>query len=97
MNNFVWEEIRGFRSPWEYSRFVDYLEKQIADGYTEEVAIELEYGRGMVSGGRWFKDVGSGSIWRLVPPDPPFTGLWEPVYDSYNPDDPSVVGNPRRD
>ncbi len=33
----------------------------------------------MIYGGRWFQDIETGAIWRLVQPDPPFRGLWEPV------------------
>lgn len=27
---------------------------------------------------RWFKNL-EGSVWRLVSPDPPFPGCWEPI------------------
>ena len=74
-----WEEIHGFRSPGEYARFVSYLEAQVQSGDAEEVPVDANYGRGEVYGGRWFRDHETGEVWRLVPPDPPFTGLWEPV------------------
>lgn len=75
----VWEEIQGFRTPGEYQRFVDYIEAQVLSEAARELPVDPGYGRGEVYGGRWFQDVESREVWRLVPPDPPFTGLWEPV------------------
>lgn len=75
----TWEEIHGFQSPSEYGRFVQYLEGQIIDGYIEEIAANPAYGRGEIYGGRWFRNLQTGEIWRLVPPDFPFRGMWEPV------------------
>jgi hypothetical protein len=75
----VWEEIHGFVSPGEYVRFVSYLEEQVASGVAREYPADPLYGKGMIYGGRWFQDTETGAIWRLLPPDPPFRGLWEPV------------------
>lgn len=75
----VWEEIHGFTSPGEFRRFLKYVERQVASGTAEELPANPLYGKGMICGGRWFRDVETGAIWRLVAPDPPFRGLWEPV------------------
>ena len=75
----VWEEIQGFQTPGEYQRFVEYITGQTAAGLARELTVDPRYGRGEVYGGRWFQDIESGEIWRLVPPDPPFTGQWERV------------------
>jgi len=75
----VWEEIHGFMSPGEYKRFVQYVEGQMVSGMARELPADPQYGKGMIYGGRWFQDVETGAIWRLVAPDPPFRGLWEPV------------------
>ena len=72
-------EIHGFNSPGEYARFVKYIEGQVTAGYARELEPDQEYGKGEIFGGRWFEDVESGDIWRLIPPDIPFRGLWEPV------------------
>ena len=74
-----WEEIRGFSSHGEYARFVNYIEQQVVRRYAEELVADPSYGKGLIYGGRWFKDGDSGQVWRLGPPDFPFTGLWEPV------------------
>lgn len=79
LNSCLWEEIHGFFSPDEYSRFVKYIEAQVTQGQAVEVPARSSYGAGEIYGGRWFKDCNSGQIWRLVAPDFPFKGLWEPV------------------
>ena len=79
MTTMVWEEIYGFKSPGEYARFVEYIETQVEAGYARELEPNQDYGKGEIYGGRWFEDVDSGDVWRLVPPDMPFRGLWEPV------------------
>lgn len=75
----VWQEIHGFESPGEYARFERYIAEQVARGHAEELDADPEYGRGEVFGGKWFKDTDTGEVWRLVPPDFPFKGIWEPV------------------
>ena len=75
----IWEEIHGFQSPSEYKRFVTYIEGQVSNNHAVEVEADPDYGKGEIYGGRWFKDIGTGTTWRLVAPDYPFKGLWEPV------------------
>ena len=75
----VWEEIHGFSSLGEFRRFEAYIEKQVSDREAEELEPDPEYGKGEIFGGRWFRDVESGQVWRLLEPDFPFKGLWEPV------------------
>lgn len=75
----IWEEIHGFDSLSEYSRFVKYIEDQLVQGQAEEQTADPNYGVGEIYGGRWFKDIDSGQVWRLVAPDFPFKGLWEPI------------------
>jgi len=74
-----YKEIHGFNSPGEYDRFVKYIESQVKAGYLKELEPDQEYGKGEIFGGRWYENVDSGDIWRLIPPDIPFRGLWEPV------------------
>lgn len=79
VSKMVWEEIHGFDSLSEFKRFVIYIEKQVDSGYAEELEVNNQYGKGEIYGGRWFKDCDSGEIWRLIEPDFPFRGMWEPV------------------
>ena len=75
----VWEEIYGFESPSEYNSFVRYIEEQVSRGIARELPVDPLYGKGMIYGGRWFEDVETGAVWKLVAPDSPFRGLWEPI------------------
>ena len=79
MSKIVWEEIHGFASLGEYNRFVQYIEGQMKAGFVREIDPNADYGYGEIYGGRWFEDIESGKVWRLVPPDFPFKGLWEPI------------------
>ena len=71
--------IDGFASLIEYERFKGMLEDEVRQGYLTEVKPNPNYQRGLVYGGRWFRAADTGEVWRLVPPDVPFRGLWEPV------------------
>jgi hypothetical protein len=75
----VWEEIHSFNSLGEYARFVEYIERQVNVGQVRELEPDKNYGKGEIFGGRWFEDINTGDTWRLIPPDIPFRGLWEPV------------------
>lgn len=79
MNRCVWEEIHGFSSLGEYKRFLEYIDGLVKADHAREIEPDSDYGRGEIYGGRWFEDIETGEIWRLVPPDIPFKGLWEPV------------------
>ena len=79
MNGCDWEEIRGFASPGEYQRFVGYIEELVSSGQAREIPVDLAYSSNQVYGGRWFANTNTGEIWRLVEPDFPRKGLWEPV------------------
>lgn len=74
-----WYEIRGFSSPGEFDRFRHYLRGQVESGTAEPIPVDPAYGPGEVYGGSWYRDCSTGEVWRLVAPDPPFTGLWERV------------------
>ena len=74
-----WYEIHGFASPSEFKRFTEYLDSQVRAGLAKEVPADPNYGAGEIFGGRWFQEVTSGQVWRLVPPDFPFKGMWAAV------------------
>jgi hypothetical protein len=74
-----WYEIHGFSSLGEFDRFAEYLRREVDAGDAKEVAVDEDYSHGEVYGGSWYRDHETGEIWRLVPPDPPFLGLWERV------------------
>jgi hypothetical protein len=75
----AWEEIRGFNSLGEFKRFCSYIEGQVSSGLAIQRDVDPSYEKAMVFGGRWFQDLETKEVWRLVPPDFPFRGLWEKV------------------
>ncbi len=74
-----WFEIHGFSNLAEFDRFAEYLRHETGSGAAEEVTVDEDYGHGEIYGGKWFRDCDTGEVWRLVPPDPPFLGVWERV------------------
>jgi hypothetical protein len=81
----VWEEIRGFDSAGEFQRFYSYIEAQVSSGLAIERTPDPSYEEGMIFGGRWFEYTETRDVWRLVPPDSPFRGLWEKVRSDAEP------------
>ena len=43
MKNYLWEEIHGFSYPSQYSKFIKFLEKQIASGNGATPKFPKEY------------------------------------------------------
>lgn len=72
-------KIYGFESRGEHQRFCTYLDGQIASGIVQEKSPDPTYQKGMIFGGRWFEDSATKEVWRLVPPDFPFRGLFEKI------------------
>lgn len=69
------EEIDGFFSLSEFSRFQAWVEEQVALGLAVETPVE-DYYAGVNFKERWFKFVSINETWRLVYPDAPFNGYW---------------------
>jgi hypothetical protein len=80
MNKCDWEAIDGFSGPSEYQRFCAWIADQISAGLTEEIDVDvpssdLPFGLDE----KWFKCRRTNEVWRLVAPEPPFRGTWEPI------------------
>lgn len=75
----LFDEIHGFFSPGEYKRFVEYIEDLVKTGNLVEVVPNPARHDHLPQNEphRWFRVKGTGELWRLVPPDVPFKGLWE--------------------
>jgi hypothetical protein len=80
MNSCNWEAIHEFDSLGEFKRFCAWSSAQIDAGVTELVPV-VEPSPDLIFGleERWYRCKESGEIWRLITPDFPFRGLWEPV------------------
>jgi len=75
-----WERIYNFRSLSEFKRFEKWMCEQIAANEAIKLPVINPY-LGQYSGfdEKQFRHVASGKLWRLVWPDSPFTGIFEPV------------------
>lgn len=74
-----WEKINDFQSYSEFERFIAWLDAQIRASAAEETAVSNPYLGATTFVEKWVRHVGSGQVWRVVWPDAPFRGLFEPV------------------
>lgn len=75
----AWEKITDFQDIYEFNRFVDWMNTQLNKGVAKEVPVKFPYAGATSLKEKWFIDIGSNDVWRLVWPDAPFTGVFEPV------------------
>jgi hypothetical protein len=78
MKQCSWEPIFEFDGWNEYERFQFWLNKQIENCIAEYVPVEKPY-KGMSGLEECWIMHASGQVWRLIKPDPPFAGLFNPV------------------
>jgi hypothetical protein len=79
MNDCPWERIEVFSSHSEFVRFCDWMNNCIIANSAERVPVLHRY-QGIESfTEEWFEHVDSRKQWRLVHPDGPFHGLFEPI------------------
>jgi hypothetical protein len=74
-----WEKISDFQSYSEFERFVAWMDDQVKSGTAEELPVRKSYIGATTLREKWYRHIASGKIWRLVWPDAPFTGIFEPV------------------
>lgn len=79
MKSCPWEVISGFNGWSEFERFETWMQMQIADGLAEERPVIKPYNQVCCFKEKWFVHKPSLQVWRLVWPEPPFTGLFEQV------------------
>jgi hypothetical protein len=79
-----WKLIESFGGWDDYENKKAEMAEKIKENQAVKVTITSEYGLGAFEE-NWYQCEGCGKIWRLIKPDPPFTGLFLPV-DSAQPD-----------
>jgi len=79
MKTCPWEKINEFQSYSEFERFVSWIDEQVKSGVAEELLVRKPYIGATTFREKWYRHVVSGKTWRLVWPDGPFTGIFEPV------------------
>ncbi len=75
----LWNRIAAFACERDFFEFSRRVNSAVAEGRARPVETDPNYGRAMIYGGRWISCERTGEVWRLVEPQPPFMGLWEPV------------------
>jgi hypothetical protein len=73
-----WNAIEGFGSDIEYERFRARILEQVQSGLAKEERVKTPYS-GIDWDEHWYQCAASKQTWRLVAPDPPFNGIFEPV------------------
>lgn len=71
-------EINGFHSRGEFVRFESWLGEQIKASVCHEIGVQNYFVNPQFTE-RWFRFTEINEVWRLVNPDPPFTGYWGQV------------------
>lgn len=74
-----WEKIDDFQISSEFDRYHEWISEQVKLGRAEELPVQKPYSGSTAWQEKWFRHVASGQVWRLVWPDGPFTGTFEPV------------------
>lgn len=74
-----WEKIDDFKSLSEFERLVRWMEGQLKESLAREIPVKTRYSGAETLTERWFVHVESGEKWRIVWPDPPFVGVFEPI------------------
>jgi hypothetical protein len=74
-----WEEASHFNSYAHYERVLSFINEQVATGVAKPVKVRKPYSGLETLNEHWYQCLASKQTWRLVAPDPPFKGIFEPV------------------
>jgi hypothetical protein len=79
MNETAWYPIDDFHTRDEFDRFVKWIEDQVSSGTAESQPVRTPYAGAATLREKWFRNIETEEVWRLVWPDPPFSGLFKPI------------------
>ena len=74
-----WKPTDGFQSFSDYQRLLSTITEQVRAGQAHETKVRKPYSGLQTLDERWYRCPSSGETWRLIAPDPPFPGLFQPV------------------
>lgn len=74
-----WQRVDGFLSMSDYLAAQASLRAQVQNGLVEERKVRKPYSGLQTLDERWYKCKANGEVWRLIAPDPPFPGIFEPI------------------
>ena len=78
-NGCEWEPIQPFQSLHEYEEFLQSVNGQVESGLVRPVPLDPKQAWGTAWDEHWYECLGTGEIWRLVAPDPPFRGVFKKI------------------
>ena len=79
MKQCPWEKINDFRRYSEFDQFVEWINDQVTSNLAKELPVKNRYIGSTIFQEKWFLHISSGQVWRVVWPDFPFTGVFEPI------------------
>jgi hypothetical protein len=74
-----WKRVDHFESLAEYEETKALITAQVKGGLAQERRVAKPYSGLETLDERWYKCSVTKEVWRLVAPDPPFPGVFEPV------------------
>lgn len=74
-----WARINDFKGILEFERFVAWIDDLIKSGGAIEHHVDHPYAGSTSLKERWITKAGRQQMWRIVWPDGPFKGVFEPV------------------
>jgi hypothetical protein len=74
-----WERIERFDTFERYNSVKAAVSEQVSAGLAKETRVLKPYSGLKTLDERWFRCSADGRIWRLIAPDPPFPGIFEPI------------------
>lgn len=73
-----WQIVGSFESDEQFDRLRSRLDEQVRSHLAVEERVRQRYS-GIDWDEHWYRCLATKAIWRLVAPDPPFNGVFEPV------------------
>ena len=70
-----WEAVDGFTTLAEFRSFERWMLGQVSAGMARQVPVGTPYGERVLPE-TWYLHLKSRQVWRLVWPDPPFSGVF---------------------
>ena len=74
-----WEAVASFRSPVEFPSFERWMTGQVSAGMARQVPVGAPYLDDAACIEVWYLHLRSREVWRLVWPEPPFSGVFVQV------------------
>jgi len=78
----TWQKIKPFATPAQHRAVREFLDREVREGRAEYIPV-LERFNNATFDERWVRRLDDGEVWRIVDPDYPFQGAFEPVHEAF--------------